>query len=350
MRPVGRVTRGPESSYFTYPHCNGFWNGGPSFVMAQTDADRIRLLLFDPRDGATRFLGELPRAELPLYYSVAAGRIACVNGNTLYVLEPDRPPQALFTPDAPWQLGDLCDLSPDGETVLTDRHCDAPSRHIVEERRIGTGAVRVLLDVPWLANHVHYSPHDPRWIAFSHEGPATKIGDRIWGWHDAEAPEGRPLFIQRDAEGRALFVGHERAAAHRLSLLAVIYGNSPGEPAGLAEIDFSGNSRLVSPGRHDWHCNVSRDGRWAVIDTAGPHDAPGSIGEGWWDSETRSDVLAVCMRTGRRAFLGRAHFERRHPYHPHPHISPDNRWVVFNDAADRCVRAVEVDLLSGGNP
>jgi hypothetical protein len=51
------------------------------------------------------------------------------------------------------------------------------------------------------------------------------------------------------------------------------------------------------------------------------------------------------MRTGKRAFLHRGNYTK-HPYHPHPHISPDQRWVVFNDAKGRRTMALEIDQLA----
>jgi Tol biopolymer transport system component len=73
-----------------------------------------------------------------------------------------------------------------------------------------------------------------------------------------------------------------------------------------------------------WHCDVSRDGKWAVIDTQGD----GAAG----------DLIAVNCQTGARLPLVDKISYTRHPLHPHPRISPDGKWVVYNDAgASRAV-------------
>ncbi|MDR2675915.1 MAG: hypothetical protein LBC18_13875, partial [Opitutaceae bacterium] len=123
--------------------------------------------------------------------------------------------------------------------------------------------------------------------------------------------------------------GHEVALFHRLGALTIVFPNSPGRPTGLYEINFDGTFRCASPDtvRTDWHCNPSRDGRWAVVDT----------------QETGvSHLYAVNLATGARRLLCRTSYTA-HPWHPHPHISPDGKWVVFNDAALQKVVALEIN-------
>jgi hypothetical protein len=119
------------------------------------------------------------------------------------------------------------------------------------------------------------------------------------------------------------------ASRHDRSVLAIAYGVSPEGPRGLYEVFFSGRpARLISQGDRDWHCNLSPDGGWAVVDTTGPHDLPG---RGWENAEGRSDVLLVEMATGRRELLAHTTLTK-HPWHPHPVFTPDGRGVVYSEA------------------
>ncbi len=88
-----------------------------------------------------------------------------------------------------------------------------------------------------------------------------------------------------------LHFGHERWAHHAVGAVVVAYGVSPAEPRGLywtSPDDPSG--RLLSRGDRYWHCDVSRDGTLAVVDTTGPADRPG---KGWDGADSIADVLLV---------------------------------------------------------
>ncbi|WP_405718467.1 hypothetical protein [Streptomyces sp. NBC_00046] len=82
----------------------------------------------------------------------------------------------------------------------------------------------------------------------------------------------------------------------------------------------------AGPARPDRHCDISRDGRRAVVDTTGPFDAPG---RGWQDAGQVSDVVLVDMATGARTPLARTEADR-HPRHPHPVFTPDGTAVLYN--------------------
>ena len=49
------------------------------------------------------------------------------------------------------------------------------------------------------------------------------------------------------------------------------------------------------------------------------------------DGRIQSDIVLVDMRSGERHWLARSHASPHHPWHPHPHISPDERYVIYND-------------------
>lgn len=362
-RPVGtlplvkKVVLGPPSSYYAYTHANAFMPDGCTHVVARGENGGVTFLEFNPVTEVVRPLGSIAGADL--YYSISAdGRtMAETDGRRLlaWTVGSAEAPRVLINEpegeEGKWAMN-LSDISPDGSSIVTmRRHRGTPYKTLADGRGIqyqllkhelAANRTTVGMEADWWINHVHFSPNDPSWVSMAHEGDSNKITRRLWGWNAETAPDGRMLFNQIGTDGGPLYVGHERAVFHKPACIFIAFGDSPGNPVGLYEVDFTGHSRLISEGPRDWHCNISRDGRWAVVDTTGPHDAPG---RGWENAGSVSDILAVNMRTGMRAFLHRGTYAK-HPYHPHPHISPDGRWVVFNDAQTRRTMALEIDQLS----
>ncbi len=88
--------------------------------------------------------------------------------------------------------------------------------------------------------------------------------------------------------------------------------------------------RLISEGNRDWHVSPSHCGRWLVIDTTGPHDAPG---RGWENAADISDILLIDTATGSRQFLARSRLRNDCHLHPHPIFSPDGSTIFYNESA-----------------
>jgi Tol biopolymer transport system component len=81
----------------------------------------------------------------------------------------------------------------------------------------------------------------------------------------------------------------------------------------------------VSEGDRDWHCDISRNGRRAVVDTNPVYEWPGAP----WDAAPgNSDIVVVDMESGRRTFLARTSWSGRQ--HPHPVFTPDGAAVLFH--------------------
>lgn len=352
---VRRVVSGPASTYFAYTHANAFLPDGRTHVVARPENGGITFLSFDPQTGQERSLGALKKVDL--YYSLSEdGRtLAETDGQRLLAWEvgSKNEPRVLFRDpegeEGKWAIN-VSDISADGRSFVAMRRFRGtkPYKVLPDGRGLQyqllhhdlrAGRSEFVMETPWWLNHVHFSPKNPEWISMAHEGDADKVPDRLWAWHARKAPEGSMLFAQTGADGLPLYVGHERACFHRESCLFIAFGSSPSASTGLYEVDFDGKHRLISAGDRDWHCNISRDGRWAVVDTTGPHDAPG---RGWADAGRTSDIVAINLRSGARAFLHRS-THSKHPYHPHPHISPDGRWVVFNDSDTRRTMALEIE-------
>ncbi|MDR1283762.1 MAG: hypothetical protein LBK99_23535 [Opitutaceae bacterium] len=334
--------------YLTYPHCNGFADGGRSLVLGQTEPGVSSIWRHDLETGREERLCEFAHAaggpDPVLYFDIAASANMLVvrSGGSVWRLDLNAP-AGIAKPERLWHGdgADLCGLvsvSAGGSRVLFDNRPDnALSRWRLIEldlRREPETRARIAGEFSWWANHFHFCPHDETWIGFSHEGPTSQIPDRVWAMHPRLAPQGRCLFRNGAAN---LCVGHERWAFHASSAFAVAYGESPSGPRGVYEIrapetetDSLSPPRLVSEGDRDWHVDISRCGRWAVVDTTGPHDAPG---RGWQDARDISDILLIDTATGRREFLARSRQDGKHPCHPHPVFSPDGSAIFYNEAA-----------------
>ncbi|MFD7154606.1 hypothetical protein ACFV9C_08415 [Kribbella sp. NPDC059898] len=332
-----------EGAYATYPHYNGYWHGGVALVRESGRGFEVVGVGLDGADPVV--LLELEDAGTPPWIDIA------VESETLIVPWQNRlvvkelrgagVARVAYTPPDGATMDGLVGVSADGRravTVLT-----AGEERTLVEIDLAAGTAESLARFEWWANHAHYCPADEQWIAFSHEGSASTVPDRVWAYHPVHAPKGVAVadqFAMSDEPGRPVAVGHERWMFHRPGALVVAYGESPVGPRGLWEVLPDGATRLVSAGDRDWHCGISRDGRWAVVDTSGPADAPG---RGWQNADHQSSIVAIDTHTGERTVLATTTHEN-HPYHPHPSVTPDGRSVVFNHIGPTARGAAVVDL------
>ncbi|MDR2675913.1 MAG: IPT/TIG domain-containing protein, partial [Opitutaceae bacterium] len=362
---IKRVVYSEPNTYFTYPHENGFRreNGGSGdwvLVVAQYQNDsKLRLDQFNPNPPAPVTKQLLLTEGMRLYYAVSenGGGSVCYtqqagSGGAVParvregVLGPlDNGPvygsaaagflgtgsnRLVYEGPAGWQISQTVNLANDASASFARIYNinDNTDGRILKIDN-ATGAAETLLVPEFATDHVHCSPFDNDWVMFSNATDDRTLS-RIWAWHAAEAPAGVQLFVQKSADDRDLYTGHERALFNNRSAVTVVYPGSSGTPRGLYEIGFDRSFRVASPDadRRDWHCNISRDGRWAVVDT----QEAGGV----------SRIVAVNFTTGARQVLCRTS-ATDHPWHPHPHISPDNKWVVFNDANLKKVVALEID-------
>lgn len=346
--PVLRHHRCSAWSWFAYPHSNGFLADGRSLVIGRFDGSDTVLLRCELDSGREaelfRFPSPGPDPLLRWYdISLRGDRLLTLVDDQVLVadLSGDCRLREVYRSQGDWRLhvSDIPSISGDGRrTVFRETRQDGSADGLTRFREldIDAGTVDELFTIGWHGNHGHYCPADEDWIGFSHEGPTDRIPDRVWGWHRRRAPAGRCMFDQvSEAAGVPLCIGHERWMHHRPGALAVAYGVSPHGPRGIWEVPVDGMPRLVSAGERDWHLNIDRAGTRVVIDTSGSLDCAGS---GWADNDGRSDILIADMRSGERAWLARTDASvlrfagrMRHPFHPHPHFSPDGRSVVFND-------------------
>jgi len=347
------LTNYSDNFYLTYPHANSFIDRGKAIVIGRVEKGSFEMVRHNFADGSRETLCSIPAPPdltAPPYNlggsneSWAARSIfwdATLDAESSFIVIGEREgifgfdlqmgnePSLLFRPDPGTLLSPLPMLRSDGKRVLINITSQDRKKSSVVELERSTGRVIPVLDVSWWVSHSHYCPCDEEWIGYCHEGATEQVPDRVWGLHNSKLPKGGVLFDQswNDPE-KQLFVGHERWCFHAPTVLAVAYGVSPGRPRGIYEIYTDGQpARLVSEGDRDWHVGVSHDGRWAVVDTTGPHEAPGI---GWENAELLSDIILLDMQTGDRQFLARTR-HIRHPSHPHPVFSPDGQFIYYND-------------------
>lgn len=343
IRPLGDFAQG---RYLTYPHANGFADGGRNLVLGQYGGETFSLWHYNLKTGREAKIGEWPRSSCGtemLWFDVAtlANVLVTIVDNAVWKIDlndTSPEPQVIYR-ETTGTLQALPSTTADGAKVLVGRK-EGEWYQVLEIDAIAASLPRILFQSHWFANHFHFCPHDEAWIGFSHEGPTDQIADRAWGWHPHAASKGKCLF---DNALAGLFVGHERWSFHAVSLVAVAYGASPQGPRGIYEISPQSSSpRLVSEGDRDWHVNVSQDGRWAVVDTTGPHDAPG---RGWDGAGLVSDIQVLDMQSGRREFIARSRFAKDFHLHPHPVFSPDGATIYFNEASEdgRTCRVMAAD-------
>jgi len=314
--------------YAAYPHSNGF---APDGRLVVGDAWRPALHLVDLASGASSELidlGHLVDDEI-LWFDVAlrAPLLVTARAGHLLLVTLDRgESRVLHRSTADASLDHLVAITPDGTLVAAIEH--RPHDHRLLLIDTSAGRVTEQLRVPWLANHVQFSPADPDWIGFSHEGPADRIADRVHAFHPRLAREGGDLTDQRALSAvpaHALQLGHERWMFHRPGAIAVAYGDGP-DPRGLWELPVDRPARLISAGPRDWHCNISRDGSRAVVDTTGRATLPG---HGWSQAEEESSIVVIDIATGERTIVAHTRFQA-HPFHPHPAFTPDGTRIVHN--------------------
>lgn len=319
-----------------YPHTECFAENGRYMVVAASDDRGSSLWRLDLETGEEAKICAFDAPAKMGYYDVAAetGVLVVVSESvlwfydvkTLALIGTHRPGQSEGGPLPDGiKVDDLPAITPDGREVVVgivrDGRYGGYHYNVPEKRG------RILFEVDWYANHFHFSPHDRNWIAFSHEGKCSEIADRAWVWHEKLAPSGRNVFDQKQTgNSHFLEIGHERWCFHDASGLVVAYGSNPVEQRGVYEIHADGRPPKFIYNGPALHVNISHNGRWAVVDTMSPHDEP----NGYWQI---SDVLAIDMQTGASKYLARSRMAPRHPAHPHPAFSPDDRIIFFNESS-----------------
>lgn len=353
---VQHITRLPVGAYYTYPHANGFLSNVNCILARPGPEGNVCYLQADLTTGSVRRIAVVGGART--YYAVSQAGVMAVpldGGISAVDLMDGRTRTVATLPG--WRVLSDCDIDATGTKVLVIRHTlGGPVRYRIDQIELASGRIEPVVEACHPLDHAHFSPFDPAWVCFADGTPHAQR--RTWLWHAVHAPQGRQVFQQVLPNGRHFDLGHERAMFNKPALLTIAFADSTAAPRGLYEVGFDGQVQVVSPSNSDSHCNVSRDGRWAVVSSLSPvADEPASVDfcrsapSDWTDSSigyVESDVTAVCIATGYRQLLVRGTNAVRdgqsvQPFEAQPSISPDGRWVLVKDARTQRVMALRIN-------
>ncbi|WP_374550485.1 hypothetical protein [Sphingobium yanoikuyae] len=368
---VKRAVRGPKGSYSTYPHANGFLPDGRCVVAVETTLGKNTAISYNAFNLVSGEVSEICTvAGARAYFAISDNGIMAIPkkfGISIIDISSDNKVERNILFEPGWTVAQDLDISRDGSRVLASRtKYKYPQDFDIIEIGVNVEDERNIVSPGWQMDHAHYSPFDQAWVCYAQNAQVRQRSlSRMWVWHAKYASSGRHIFNQTFANGTEFVVSHERAMFHKGALLTIAHGASSATPRGLYEVDFDGNSRLVSESNRDNHCNISRDGRWAVVSLQGAGDevtdpisrrfhgmaVPARVKPNWPKISGNigyavSDVQIVDMVSGRREFLFRGTNDLDgQPYEVQPCISPDGKWVIVKDAYERCVIALEMNQL-----
>ncbi len=190
----------------------------------------------------------------------------------------------------------------------------------IRKMDLKTGEISMILDADFRIGHIQTNLFKSGEITYCHEtgGDAPQ---RMW-FCTADGKINRPLYKETPLD----WVTHETFANENYVYFCLVgFSNELRKQAtgivrinlrtddieflGQADIDkdYSPNSNIK--GRGFWHCNASRDGKWAIGDTYA------------------GNIWLINIATGERHLLV-SHIPMS-PDHGHPYISPDNKRVLF---------------------
>ncbi|GHC10025.1 hypothetical protein [Cerasicoccus arenae] len=333
---IKRIQYGPTNTYFTYTHTNGFWPDSHHAVIIEGAFPQYgKAIHWDMDNGTSQLLYNF-NAPLKMYYSVSSnGKLITTIRNKLHVIDLNGIEEPWIAYDAGstsgiWSLTDCPDITTDGRFAVTNINAVSLDQHTVTIFDLeNSGAIDLTLTFDEVMNHVHFSPYDENWVMFGHSGGhPSEYRDRIWAHNPVDAPNCAQLWNQLGPDGTSYDIGHERAVFHKEATIFVAYrGSTAG--GGLGEVSFQGDFNMLSSSDRYWHCNINQTGTYALVDSI---VTPG---------EPPCDVLLIDLSTGQASFLYRGSRDQ-HPYHPHPHFSPDGNWVIFNDFDTQSPIAIEL--------
>ena len=213
-------------SYFTYP-C--WYDQGRKLVIASDRDNRVNLFGVDLESGELTQLTDWDPAKVSNRHSLSKNpvreEIVFFYDDTVSVLDLTTLQSRPLMKRPPGYTGNLADVTADGKYVVTGFSQDLSDRFQVDllNGYIGFGEIwaakphSTIWKIPlhggepqlvheekyWLG-HFNASPKLPHLITFCHEGPWTKVDNRIWG---LDLNTGKHWKIRPTAPGES--VGHE---------------------------------------------------------------------------------------------------------------------------------------------
>ena len=238
-------------------------------------------------------------------------------------------------PDAPQRY--VCAVvSPDDRYLAYNMAVSyAPQMFAIEMLDLQTGEVRRLQEDPYICNtHHQFEPRDGKWLVvqhnrgceFSPEGKLVKLaGDEGATLFFIEVDSGfvsRPKIAPPYTDGIS---GHETwiGTSGELILTLNVQADYDRGKGAILGVRPAGDIREICAPHQANHIGMDPDGRLFVTDSYSPDEIV--IG-----SPHTNKIASVCPA---RIAYERA-YDRPKTYladhHPHPYISPDLKWVIFN--------------------
>jgi oligogalacturonide lyase len=235
--PVRQLTAGPQDSHHLYFTNSGWYDGGRRLVFVST------------RDGATNLFGlDLERGrfvQLTDERGTTDGLMfTCVNprraeayfwrSNALVAIDLTALGERVLHVAPSGFRTDMTSVTADGTTVLTALCADLSDRFAIDLLRgyvgfeaywaarprsivtaidVADGRARAVFEEDAWIGHVNASPTVPHLATYCHEGPWTRVDNRIWG---LDLRDGRTWPIRQKRDGEA--IGHEYWMADGVTL------------------------------------------------------------------------------------------------------------------------------------
>ena len=170
----------------------------------------------------------------------------------------------------------------------------------------------------WVANHLAVNPVNPDIFAFSHEGDACYVPNRIWLYDNTQKRAWNAMKQETDGDNVLLeFIVHELWAPSGRGMYYIKYNGSE-KPSGIGYLDLdTGNKKVLYSAFPYWHCTASMDETMLAGDTQ-PHPNVGL-----------SKVIIIDTKDGSETVIDTVLETGNHPSHPHPQIAPDNSKVAY---------------------
>lgn len=226
------------------------------------------------------------------------------------------------------QTRSLGTVSPDGRFYAFGITLDEKFREFgIELIDLKTGTREIIDRDPYILNpHPQFEPSEGKQLMIQHNrgGKIDENGKLI----RLVGEEGATLYLLNISDGKRTplqvgkpyttpATGHEAwiGDTHEVLLTVSTSGDFAPEKGNLLAVEAGKPARVVSRGYRFSHVGTSRGGRFFSCDD-------GATG----------DVVIGSIRTGKNAVVchSESSFGRAQNTHPHPYLTPDLKWVIFN--------------------
>lgn len=340
-RTVWQVTSGPLVSSHIYPESMTFTPDGRRVVfwrqttagwpydsydlfLLDMDGFRVRQLTDEAAKGEGACWGPAVSADGRwVYYFVYGGEAAELRRICLESFERE----AVCKLPAARRMYVLGTMTADGRYYCTGRTVELDKAEVLCVD-LEAGEVQTIYASRWVYNpHPAFDPSGSGWLLVQENLDYELLG---WGCSRMTGTLGARLIVMRPdgSDVRQLDVGRregERIQGHQTwrgssgEVVATVArrrgSDGPWAHDIVVGVTPDGQRRIVAAGLQFWHIGADSSGRWVCVDTVRGHFV-------YLIDVEQGRVHFVCAS---QASGGTAQWN-----HPHPAISPDGRWIVFN--------------------